>query len=261
MTQCPSEYVLVQLVCEDLITDQAKQVRSHLTECGACQKKLKEIETAQSAFGLKKTAHWNRLEPKLLALGEDKPKSGWIFPIPRLAFAALGAVSVLLLVFLVVSLEPQTTGQQYKGDVAVRVVAKRMDRQFVVKPQQQLQMDDALRFVITTPSPVYVSVFSVSAQGVISAFYPDSPASNAPGPMYLDRPGRHELPGSIVLDDSLGSEWFVVMLSPKRFGRDKWHPKVGQALKEQRSIEKLAGLLGFDGSLFVLPILKVKGQT
>jgi hypothetical protein len=113
--------------------------------------------------------------------------------------------------------QPAYTG--LKGTMKFQVVAKRGDHQFRVDPGAELRENDALRFVVVTDRGGWVSVFSVDSRGAVSPFYPDTEPAGDPSPLRLDRAGRHELPGSIVLDDALGPEHFVVVFSPGEFDR------------------------------------------
>ena len=100
------------------------------------------------------------------------------------------------------------------------MVAKRGEHQFKVEPGTVLYPNDSIRFVISTESPGYLSVMSVDSRNQISPFYPETEPSTDPKPLAIEKSGRHELPGSIILDDALGTEFLIVVFSTNIFNRN-----------------------------------------
>jgi hypothetical protein len=113
--------------------------------------------------------------------------------------------------------------------MSFEVIAKRGQRQFRVEEGAELMPDDALRFVVTVGMPGYLAVFSIDSRSRISAFYPDSDATKNAEPMLLQRKGRHELPGSIILDQVHGDECIVVAFSERPFDRSQVQQQARQA--------------------------------
>jgi hypothetical protein len=184
----------------------------------------------------------------------------------RTVFAAVGgAIGLAACVAVALGLglapgepeqEPETPAYTgLKGSMKFQVVAKRGDNQFRVDPGAELREDDALRFVVVTDSGGYVEVFSVDSAGRVSPFYPDSEPSGGGAPLWLDGLGRHELPGSIVLDDARGDEFFVVVFSSQEFDRGRVHEWAGKTRFDRQPIE--LGELGAGPELSI-GVLKVR---
>jgi hypothetical protein len=110
-------------------------------------------------------------------------------------------------------------GMKFKGTITFEVVARREKRQFKVEPDTVLLPEDALRFVVNATSPGYLAVFSVDDHNHISHFYPNTDPGETPEPLLLREAGRHELPGSIILDDVKGHEYYIVVFSSATFDR------------------------------------------
>jgi hypothetical protein len=168
--------------------------------------------------------------------------------------AAAAAVLVVVNLPAPPSVVEQRPEISFKGKLAVQVVAKRGDRQFMVKGGESLAENDALRFRITTAFPGYMSVLSVDGRGTVSAFYPDSAPSITPDPLRIARPGRQELPGSIVLDDAPGPEHLIVVFSKERFNRREVHRRIKQKLGRGGKVR--AADIGIDGELYQITVGK-----
>ncbi|MBW2736844.1 MAG: hypothetical protein JRH20_31050 [Deltaproteobacteria bacterium] len=89
----------------------------------------------------------------------------------------------------------------------------------------------SLRFILTTSSAGYATVFSVDAGHRATPFYPETDPAVTPAPLYLETQGKHVLPGSVVLDSSAGTEHIVIVFSEKVFRRDRLHRKIVRLLK------------------------------
>ena len=115
--------------------------------------------------------------------------------------------------------EPVDEKDLFKGEFSFEVFAKRGPRQFKVEPGQRLTENDSLKFVVTTGGPAWIYVISIPAVGTSADFYPDTPSTSDPRPLLLPVSGRHELPGSIILDNSTGPEYLMMLHSGGQFDR------------------------------------------
>ena len=121
---------------------------------------------------------------------------------------------------------------------------------------QRLKAGDELRFVVTTAAAGYLSVLSVDGDLKASPFYPDTdPAANV-APLRLDRSGRHELPGGVILDDAKGTEHLVVLFSPAKFSRAEAHRRLEQALRVKAPGAIKAAAVGVDGAVQIISVEK-----
>lgn len=227
MSECVSRYMLARLQSGDLPDDEAKRIRAHVETCDACGRAMGELASNVADFDARQADQLDRLMARIDADGEIVPmhrerpgsKRQW------LAVGALAAAAMLALGLMVVlnrgASAPAPDEVGFKGTMSVEVVAKRGDQQFKVAPKSALTENDALRFIVTTATPGYLDLFSVDAAGQVYPYYPESDPLTAPAPMEIPRPGKQVLPGSVILDDSRGTEHIIVVFSKKPFRRDE----------------------------------------
>lgn len=228
MTECPSRFTLAQMLAGELQADQREALSYHLEQCESCQRKLDQMQANVAAYAADQEQHLDRLRARLSRQSQRAPaRTRWLRLAP--AGGALAAAAALLL-FLLPALEEKETRApaadiRFKGTMAFEIVARRESRQFRVRQGTELRPGDALRFVVTVSSPGYLSVFSIDASGAVSAFYPDSDPAQDDEPLRIDRAGRHELEGSVVLDRSRGDECLALVFSSQPFDRARVHER------------------------------------
>jgi hypothetical protein len=221
MSECVSKYRLMQLLSGDLEERDDVLARQHIETCEACRSELAAMAHNIADFEQRKEA---RLDSLLAAI--DTPKRR----IPRRRTVAYGVAAAALLAlalgFMFRNETTETGDIVFKGRLSVEIVAKRDDRQFSVTDGDILYEADALRFVVTTIAAGYLTIFSIDDNGTVWNYYPETDPEDNPDPLRLEGSGRHELPGSVVLDQMLGKEQFVVAFSPEPFDRraftEKW---------------------------------------
>lgn len=219
MSERPSRLELARLVSGELAEDRARRVRAAVQGDPDLQRELDELSANAAAYeerGAQQRARLLvRLEQETSATGSPRR---WWWALAPAAAAALAALVVLVVLPTVRPPAPVPV-VAFKGQLAVRVVARRGGRQFVVGQGAALSAGDALRFVVTTGAPGHLVVLSIDGQGTLSPFYPETPAARDPRPLRLESAGRHELPGSVVLDEAPGPELLVVVFSRRPFDR------------------------------------------
>ncbi len=232
MSDCPTEYSLVQWKAAALPASELKSIEEHVERCPRCRASVEEIDRdvdeyesiAESQLALIK-ARINTADQK-----EQTAKGGlnWLKLIPAFGAAAVAATIVLVAVsmFHGTGKEGGELQLKYKGAMTVEVVAKRGDHQFEVEQGAELKEGDALRFVVTSDSGGYLNVFSVDEAGHISTLYPNKQTSGDTELFRIKGAGRHVLPGSIVLDEVIGAEHFVIAFGKDAFSRDDLHSKI-----------------------------------
>jgi hypothetical protein len=262
MAECPSRFAIASWRAGDLPPDEAQRVEAHLNDCQSCRAVRDEIESNAAEYESRAEEHLARLLERLEA---ERPATEVVPLAPRrrsrvatvaIAVGGLAAAAVLALVLVPALLEPSDTDLQgdirFKGQLAVELVAKRGARQFRVTEGAELVAGDAIRFVVSTGAPGWISVFSIDGAGRLSPFYPDSDPATDPEPLRLGASGRHELPGSIILDDSLGHEDIVVVFSTAQFDRGPVHRAAARA----GSAAAAAAELGPDFALQIVRVTK-----
>jgi hypothetical protein len=131
---------------------------------------------------------------------------------PWLAVAALlGAASVVA--WQQLSLPSALEGeQQLKGQVDLLVYARNRERVTLLdRFNRGVQEGTEIRFILTgvPEQHTHVMIASVDAKGKASIYYPYQGSASA----QLPGPGRWEVPGSIVLDGTLGPERVFALFS------------------------------------------------
>lgn len=267
---CPGFFTLSRYLADDLSAEQRQQVSVHLDDCAACQALRRQIEQDQSEYAELGQQHYNAAWGEALARRSDEeakqPARRVQLPWPKILIPA-AALAVLAAVVVPRLLSPppeQAAYRGFKGTLALQLVAKRGERQFVVADQHKLCPGDALRFTLTAAGESnHLVVFSLDQAGTLSSFYPNEatpPALLAPGgkTIALEGQGRHVLPGSIILDDSLGREVIFLLAAPRPFEPGPLQKRVKSVFsRDPRAAAALgADKLGFSGVVRVVTILK-----
>src|SRR5262249_37657479 len=89
------------------------------------------------------------------------------------------------------------------------LVARRDGRVFPVKPGVALKAGDQIRFVVDHVRHRYLLVASIDGSGHATVYFPYDGAESAA----VNDGERVEVPGSIVMDSSLGPERFCALFS------------------------------------------------
>jgi hypothetical protein len=262
MTDCPSRFTIARLCAGDLPPDELAEVREHVEGCDRCRDTLAEIDANAAEYHARADEHLAGLRARL----EAEQRTATVVPIraaPRsrvtkvaIALGGLAAAALVALILLPLLLQTDggdPTGDiRFKGRLAVEVIAKRGTDQFRVTDGSELEADDALRFVVSTGAAGWASVFSLDASGSVSPFYPDSDPAADPRPLRIPDSGRHELPGSIILDDSTGHEDIAIVFSRERFERAPVHRTIAGAA----GADEAQAALGSDFSLMIVGVVK-----
>jgi hypothetical protein len=230
MSDCPSRFNLVRLKTGDLEDREAASVNAHVGACERCRASMDSLEKNIAAFEPHREDHLRRLMDRIdaepIPFESRRPS---LFARLTVVGGLAAAAALAFGLFVVLGTSPKETPDdsiRFKGHLSLEVIAKRGERQFKVEQGSALTEDDAVRFIVTTASPGYLDLFSVDAEGTVSPFYPESDPSRDPAPMQIASPGRHVLPGSVILDGALGHEDFVVVFSKTAFDREEVQNKI-----------------------------------
>jgi hypothetical protein len=255
MAECPGRFTIARLAGGDLKASEAATLQHHIGTCPACQRTLEDVGKNLADFQLVRGEQRARLRSKLL---EAEAGSGpWRKRVVAFALGA-AAISAILALALIVTLPGKDTDQEsFKGSFSLTVVAKRADRQFLVRDGEELTSGDALRLVVVTDSPGYLSVVLLDANGKLAWFYPESDPALHPDPLPIKQQGRSELPGSIVLDDWVGEEYLIVVFAAEKFDRGQLTELVKREILGGQPVGLNPARLGIRGAVEVLRIQKV----
>ena len=216
--------------------------KAHLASCAKCQAALRVLEEEKASFErdvLPRTLGKLRARaspPTLLETLGDRLGAKWLFPIPAL----------LLAMGLLVVLRPAPVDDSLgiKGPPLFQLYAARGDQVFAVKDGARLAKGDRIRFVVA-PSrreQRFLLIVSRDGEGKRSTYFPPEGVQSAP----LSE-GRSELPGSIELDASRGTERVHAIFSAQpvtsaeaqaAIDQDPLHPSLQGAAVETLAFEK-----------------------
>lgn len=243
MSECPSRFTVAQWKIDDLPALEQVAVGEHIASCPACRAIAAEIDGNMAAYRESADASRERLARSLrrdkAGVAGGGVNLGILFR-NRIA-PAIGIAAALATIAILVA-DPfdqrgEADGEEtaFKGAWSFDAVAMRKGERFEVAKGAVLYEGDAVRFAVTVDGTAYIALFGVGPEGTVTPYYPESPPKSDPAPMRLDDAGRHELPGSVVLDGSTGTERFFVFRSDEEFDRREAEKELRASWKEGSS--------------------------
>jgi hypothetical protein len=198
---CLSDLALERLLMDEPQPPTARAAaRAHLASCERCSQRSDALAAAPAQAP--DPQWWARPpEPRRARRGVE---TRWRVRA-RLGAGAVTLAAAAALVFTLRSrpVAPVDDTQIKGGGFILELVARRADgRVEPVFEGSVLHPNDAVRFVVTAPEPGQLAVVGFDSAGQASIYAPAAATTSGP----------HELPGSIVLDDTLGAERFVAVL-------------------------------------------------
>ncbi len=254
-------YELVRRVSERGLTAEEEEVMRR--EEPARHALLETIVADARRYEAREEEHLAALRARLEEEGRAHPSAarrvmGWAWTWRRPALIGLAALAAAALAFW---LMPPDRGEApdtgFRGTLQVDVRAQHAGEVVEVHTGRRLAPGDRLRFVLTVGEPGWATVFSVDSTRRAWPFYPHSDAAEDTAPLRLDEAGRHELPGSIVLDDAVGLEYLITVYSPTEFDRARIHERAKDLLLDEGSAAVTADRLGIEGAIDVIVIEKL----
>ncbi len=225
----------------------------HHQTCERCRAAVEELRREREAFLAARPAR------PFLAAVKDRaasPAPGtpprWWTPRRWLLAGGLAAATAAVLV----GLWPAGDGGiRFKGQpVAFTVFASRGGEPArPLEPGDALRPGDVLRFGVTSPGPGHVVVASVDEAGRVSRYYPMAGNGSAAieGREYLQL-----LPGSVVLDETVGREWIALVVSAAPLEQRRVEEALRKAWRE-RAGDRL-GPVALEAQVRVVAVAKVR---
>lgn len=229
----PSQFRLGLFAAGDGLPQERASLEAHLDACPACSQIVEDELAYRQEF------HQTHERAGFLAAvrvraAEPEAKGGWsTWWMPTLA---LGAAAALVLVMLLV-IQPWQ-GQQ--GDPeGVRIKSEELEisylvveqgRLVVAEPGRVVHPKERIQFRISAPRGGFVHVVGVDQAGKVSVYYPRPDEASEPYPGGSGRP----VPGSVILDDTLGRERVFALLCDKPLDRDRLAQRVRAAAADPR---------------------------
>ncbi|WP_373048629.1 hypothetical protein [Vulgatibacter sp.] len=192
---CVSDLTLDRFLAGELEeTPEGMQVQAHLATCSRCAGRKASFEADAERFDEEIFVQG------LAAQAARKAKA----PARRIPFASImGAVAAAAAVVLVVVLpKNEEMGYRSKGGGALELIARTQDGNVErVLPGDPLAPGDAIRFEVSAPEEAWVAIVGVDSAQVVTPYVQ---GASLPA-------GEQVLPGSIVLDETLGAERIVAV--------------------------------------------------
>ncbi|MDQ3339093.1 MAG: DUF4384 domain-containing protein [Myxococcota bacterium] len=179
-----------------LDTDARAATLSHVETCAQCRERMREAEASRRHF----IEHV--LPRQLPALAPRRRALWWLMP-PMLAAAVAAGV-------ILIPREPEPASELgIKGSATLQLYANRGDRVMAVHDGISLQPGDRIRFVIKAAASQHLVIASIDAAGNATIYYP----YNGHASVKLPDAPVHEVPGSVILDGTLGPERVFALVS------------------------------------------------
>lgn len=207
--QCLSDLLLDRWIAgESLAADERAHAEAHIQGCAACAGRREVLLREVREFDLP------------LRLPTPAPRPRWRFPLGlRVGFAAACAAAGVLL-FLPSTEEP---GIRTKGAASLSVIARTQEGTVArVLPGDTLAPGDAIRFEVRTTEPAVVAILGIDAAGAVTPYVEG---------VEVEAGGAQLLPGSILLDGTLGPERIVALFCEAPPGRAHLLEAGAEALK------------------------------
>jgi len=195
---CLSDYALDRLRLGELVgTPEENQRAAHVRKCPRCAQRMDEL-AAVRAPALDVARFAAGASPFAVAAPNRRRRRRLLLSLAGLAGASAAAL------FLVTWRAPveRSKGASWQLLPVVQHPNGRIER---VSQEATLAPGDRMRFEVAAPSDGFVSVVSLDARGVVTAFAPPD------GRALPVKAGRRLLAEAVLLDDALGPERLLLL--------------------------------------------------
>jgi hypothetical protein len=217
-SSCPSDLVLDRRLAGELDPQEAARLEAHLAGCAGCRQRLERLERLAESYraGTDLAGEAARTLARLHQEAESRPRrsrvAAWLAGV-----AAAAAAAALALALLLPAGPPPTEkaahGTRLKGGFALGAFLKRGEEVERARSGQVFHPGDALRFTCTARRAGHLALVAVDAKRVVTLYHPSSAGPAASVPAGVGQP----LPGSTILDETLGPETVVGVLCAESF--------------------------------------------
>jgi len=219
----PSHSRLRQYHVGDLGKEERRLTSSHLDECEECVAFLKTLDEEKKAFyadhdraGFLTKVREGATRPS--EIGVTAPKN-WLVKMlqPGLLAPATAALVLLLIVVLYLPGEEGSSERMKGNEIGLDFLVMENDGPRVAEPGRVLHPGDRIQFRVTAPAGGFIHIVSVDEAGTVSVYFPlpHSRAERYPGG------AARPVPGSVILDDTLGRERVFMLLCGEPMQREQ----------------------------------------
>ncbi len=196
---CLSDLVLDRVIAGETAAD------PHLATCARCESRLSELAKDRETFLREVWVTGLAVKTKRHVAEAPRARAPRLLPRAVAISLAAGLAAITLTV------APPQDGR-LKGAMSLDLVVKHLDGSIEpVLPGDTLAPGEAIRFRVKAPGRAHVAVLGIDAAGAVTSYFPAG--GDAPR---LDLAGGALLDGSVVLDETLGTETIVAVLCPSR---------------------------------------------
>jgi hypothetical protein len=228
---CLSDLALDRITIGEV--SESETVSAHLVSCAGCRGRLDELRREHAAFA----------ETEFVAgLAASARKRS----LPTRRAGALAALTTTLVaaaaVLFFLPRPARTPRVRYKGGFQLSLVARRADGHVErVTQGATLAPDDAIRFRVASDRNTWLVIVGVDTAGQVTPYVPQDGSA-------LALPATHDriLDGSIILDDTEGSERVVALSCPKPLPVARAVEAGRRALKRAGGDPRRVGDFGLD---------------
>ena len=232
----PSEFALTRFHGGEGETSARQEIQKHLDTCESCRQRLEELEGAKVVF----REHHDRAN--FLAQvrdGAQRPErgAGWLALFSRGWLVGAATAAAMLVAVLV--LAPWHKAPKDQADAGVRVKADELNLGYMIMEHQEpvvagadriLHPGNRIQFRLSAPRGGFVHIVSVDAAGQVSVYFP------RPGDTPEEYPGGsgRPVPGSVILDDTLGQERVFALICEAPLSRAKLAERIRMLASDPR---------------------------
>ncbi|HEU4382145.1 MAG TPA: hypothetical protein VFR85_01480 [Anaeromyxobacteraceae bacterium] len=245
-------WLLERMAFEPEATPAGDGHHQHHQACESCRATVEALRRERDAFLASRPAR-----PFLAGLAAAETPSVPERPASRSAWrwlftgglAAAGAAAVAI------ALWPAPGNEiRFKGEATFTLfVSRGGEAARPLETGETLRPGDLLRFGVVSPTPAHALVASIDEGGRVSRYHPPTGSGGAP---VEGRAQLQVLPGSVELDETVGREWIVLVLSPGPLDGRRVEEALRKAWRE-RTGDRL-GPVALEAQVRVVAVTKVR---
>ncbi|MBD3344299.1 MAG: DUF4384 domain-containing protein [Chitinivibrionales bacterium] len=242
MNNHPDKLELTAYFTHDCSETARNTLQKHCSKCPSCADYLRRLDSEKSAF-------LERFPSSDQNFGRES-KIRPLFPRPLYALAA----SLVLLLGGYLIFQHTVSGPEYrtKGESDLAVYVKTQSGEIRERKSRIFTPGEQVQFTYTCGAKNKLILLSIDEEGKITTYYPE----NGAGSVELEKGQNLPLPNSIILDDYIGKELFIVVFSEKPLSVSLIRNRVVRQFSSKKDFSSIDLDLGDDTRVKKLLITK-----